>query len=442
MFLKFAYFKWLLNNLNHIEKLSIHLQSPDYLKTDEIIWNSIIDASFISKYCLPDEIIHLKQFHFYIVSQYESIKKTSDEIIYSFQIHPAFLNYQWTNIKCLFDPILSNQYLFSSSCSCSIYKRKFTHNFIHVPKSVNHSNIRCIWIDIDSNLHSFLRQFNQLFPNVFCIKVNLEYYTRFDISTMNSLITSFEIDKSRSLSNIQLHNVTRLDFSPDLSRRSGSDEIIERNKIRATLLAHLISMPVQLKCLRIQEFEWLIHMIQYASDILRRNALSSVEYVEFFIPSCNLGSTEDIHIGKNLVPFLSIYMPYLRTLRLWRSDDFPWTSISMYNNLELYIYISYRQNLNQNEAVVRPIYTPRIVFSQTMMLRWCKSLQTSDSINQHVFVFQHDLNELFEQLNKLVFLEILGEIHEEKVEPYRSMVQRNFPNSQYHIDISRFRLWI
>ncbi|UJR35475.1 hypothetical protein I4U23_028231 [Adineta vaga] len=111
-------------------------------------------------------------------------------------------------------------------------------------------------------------------------------------------------------------------------------------------------------------------------------------------------------------------MPHLRTLRLWRSDDFPWTSI-------------------------RPIYPPsRIVFSQTMMLRWCKSLQTSDSINQHVFVFQHDLNELFEQLNKLVFLEILGEIHEEKIEPYRSMVQRNFPNSQCHIDISRFRLWI
>lgn len=64
------------------------------------------------------------------------------------------------------------------------------------------------------------------------------------------------------------------------------------------------------------------------------------------------------------------------------------------------------------------------------------------SIDQHVFVFQHDLNELIEQLNKFVFLEILGKIHAKKIEPYRSMVQRNFPNSRCHMEISRFRLWI
>jgi len=63
-------------------------------------------------------------------------------------------------------------------------------------------------------------------------------------------------------------------------------------------------------------------------------------------------------------------------------------------------------------------------------------------LDQHVFVFQHDLNELFKQLNEFVFLEILGEIHEEKVEPYRLMIQRNFPNSRYHVEITRFRLWI
>ncbi|UJR35474.1 hypothetical protein I4U23_028230 [Adineta vaga] len=181
--LEFAYFKWLLNNLNHIETLSIHLESPDDSETDEIIWNSIIDANFLNI-------------------------KTSDEIIYSFQIHPAFLNHQWTNIKCLFDPILSNH-------------KNYVLFYSHVPKAVNHSNIRCIRINIDSNLHSSLRQLNQLFPNVSCIKVNLEYYMSFNISTMNSLITAFEIDKSRSLRNIQLHNVTRLDFSPYFSRRSG-----------------------------------------------------------------------------------------------------------------------------------------------------------------------------------------------------------------------------
>jgi hypothetical protein len=52
-----------------------------------------------------------------------------------------------------------------------------------------------------------------------------------------------------------------------------------------------------------------------------------------------MGSNEDIHIGKNLVPFLSIYMPNLRTLRLWRPDDFPWTS-------SMYKFVTYRNIFN------------------------------------------------------------------------------------------------
>jgi len=30
-------------------------------------------------------------------------------------------------------------------------------------------------------------------------------------------------------------------------------------------MAHLISMPIQLKSLRIKQFEWLLHIIQYVS---------------------------------------------------------------------------------------------------------------------------------------------------------------------------------
>ncbi len=56
--------------------------------------------------------------------------------------------------------------------------------------------------------------------------------------------------------------------------------------------------------------------------------------------------------------------------------------------------------------------------------------------------FEQDLRQLFEQLKKFVFLDIYGEIHEEKVEFYRSMVQTCFPNSRNHVEISRFRLWI
>ncbi|CAF3767171.1 unnamed protein product [Rotaria sp. Silwood1] len=93
-------------------------------------------------------------------------------------------------------------------------------------------------------------------------------------------------------------------------------------------------------------------------------------------------------MGKNLVPLLSSFTPYLQTLRLWRDDDFPWTS------------------------------------------------------TEHVAVFQQDLSELVEQLKELVLLDIYGEINREKIEPYRSMVQMHFPNSRVHIEITRFRFWV
>jgi len=38
---------------------------------------------------------------------------------------------------------------------------------------------------------------------------------------------------------------------------------IDGNEIRGKVLAHLISMTVQLKYLLIERFEWLLHVIQY-----------------------------------------------------------------------------------------------------------------------------------------------------------------------------------
>ncbi|CAF4611884.1 unnamed protein product, partial [Rotaria sp. Silwood2] len=57
-----------------------------------------------------------------------------------------------------------------------------------------------------------------------------------------------------------------------------------------------------------------------------KNALSTVQYVEFSIPSCNFGQNKSVHVSEQLVPFLSSYMPHLQKLRLWRPDDFPLTS--------------------------------------------------------------------------------------------------------------------
>jgi hypothetical protein len=65
---------------------------------------------------------------------------------------------------------------------------------------------------------------------------------------------------------------------------------------------------------------------------LRENALNTVRHAEFGIPSCNFGYNESVEIGKHLVSFLNMYMPHLQTLRLWRPDDFPWTSRKFISN--------------------------------------------------------------------------------------------------------------
>ncbi len=63
-------------------------------------------------------------------------------------------------------------------------------------------------------------------------------------------------------------------------------------------------------------------------------------------------------------------------------------------------------------------------------------------LGEHVNIFERDLGEFVEQMKELVFLDIHGEIHVEKVQPYRSMVQRSFPHSRNNVEISRFRLWL
>ncbi|CAM4754925.1 unnamed protein product [Rotaria magnacalcarata] len=154
-----------------------------------------------------------------------------------------------------------------------------------------------------------------------------------------------------------------------------------------------------------------------AFDELRKDALNTVEYAEFKISGCHRDSNELIRIGKSLVPFLSTYMPHLQTLCLWRPDDFPWTSI-------------------------RPDYKKRGYSYGGLIRRWNDKLQTSESIKKHAIIFEEDLCELVEQMKDLIFLDIHGEIHEEKVEPYRSMVQALFLYNRSDIGMFRFRLWL
>ncbi|CAF3951186.1 unnamed protein product, partial [Rotaria sp. Silwood1] len=182
------------------------------------------------------------------------------------------------------------------------------------------------------------------------------------------------------------------------------------------ILALLISIPVQLKYIFVQKFEWLLYVIECRFHHLTKNALNSIRYAEFGISSCNIGADSSTHIGKQLVPFLNTYMPYLQTLRLWRPDDFPWTSI--------------RPNIESGKLY------------GNLMVQWRRTLRTPESINEHVIVFEQDLCQLVQQLKEFVYLDIYGNIDYDKVEPYHLIVKKRFPNSRIYIQISRFSLWI
>ncbi|CAF5003791.1 unnamed protein product, partial [Rotaria sp. Silwood1] len=50
---------------------------------------------------------------------------------------------------------------------------------------------------------------------------------------------------------------------PKLNTLKNYNHSIDRNKALAKLVAHLISMSIQLYDLRLRNFEWLLHVIQY-----------------------------------------------------------------------------------------------------------------------------------------------------------------------------------
>ncbi|CAM4944871.1 unnamed protein product [Rotaria socialis] len=411
---EFVYLKRLLNNLNYVEKLKVHLKSDKLIETRRRnIWKSVIDANFIRHYCLPDKIINLINFDFYIYSQCQLSSNDIKRIIKSFNIHSFFVDYKWTNVKCLFDPIIECQHLFS----CFTNALQFSDSLNNYSYIFNWPRIDFIWFDLYPSLHLFLEQFNELSPNISCIEVHQTRMMGFDESDL--LVSLKILSKMKLYKGVDMpfRNVTKIQFGTHLDRMNADTEIVpSRNEIREKVLAHLISMTVQLKYLLVERFEWLLHVVQYASDDLRREALSTVQYAEFCLPSCSTGSDESIHIGKHLVPFLSTHMSHLQTLRLWQPDDFSWTTI-------------------------RPDFKKEPYYS-VKLLRWLKSLKTPGLIAQHVAIFERDLCRLVENLKEFTFLDINGEIHYEKVESYRSMVQARFPHCRSDVGILRFRLWL
>ncbi|CAF3704630.1 unnamed protein product [Rotaria sp. Silwood1] len=273
------YLKWFFNNLNSVEKIKIRLKIDGTCEKNPIIYGSIVDANFIRKYLMNDRIINLIHFDFYIVSKCKLLSNYSERTINSFKNHSFFIERHWTNVKCLFDEIKFYQHLSSSPSTINNLSEYF-HDLIIYPDIFYWPNVKYIQIDLNENVYSHLERFDKCFPNVSCVKFNTAYYERF----------------------------------------------VDQNTERAKILARIISMPIQLNYLRIENFQWLLHLVEYAFDELKENALSNVRYTEFSLPSCRRGTNESVHLGKYLVPFLSKHMPYLQTLCLWKPDDFPWSS--------------------------------------------------------------------------------------------------------------------
>ncbi|CAF0950067.1 unnamed protein product [Adineta steineri] len=104
------YLKWILNNVNYIEKLKIRL---DIKKSVEE--NFIVNRNIIYKYFLPDVSRNLLDFDFYIASKCKSLLSNDiHRIINSFKTDRFFVNHIFTNVQCVFDPVMSYQYLSST----------------------------------------------------------------------------------------------------------------------------------------------------------------------------------------------------------------------------------------------------------------------------------------------------------------------------------------
>ncbi|CAF1928468.1 unnamed protein product [Rotaria magnacalcarata] len=124
------------------------------------------------------------------------------------------------------------------------------------------SNIRCIQLNFHPSLYFFLEQLDGLCPNVSSIMIRTENYIDQSI-IIKSLTIPFEIGQS-NLNDIRLENVTKLQFGGCCSRSVGLDyKLTYQDKLRAKVFAHLISMPVQLKYLLVEKFQWLVHVIKY-----------------------------------------------------------------------------------------------------------------------------------------------------------------------------------
>ncbi|CAM4767439.1 unnamed protein product [Rotaria magnacalcarata] len=163
------YLKWILNNLNHIEKLKVHLHfnRMDSFE-DTMVKVHVVDASFIRQYCLPDIVTNIKSFHFYIVSQCQLLSNNIEKIINSFKIDQFFISRQLTNVTCYTDRIMSYQYISSYSIANI---PPSVNGLIFSPNVFTWPNIQHVSINLHPSVYLLFERFDEMFPNSSHIKV-------------------------------------------------------------------------------------------------------------------------------------------------------------------------------------------------------------------------------------------------------------------------------
>ncbi|CAF2907993.1 unnamed protein product [Rotaria sp. Silwood2] len=174
---EFVCLKWLLNNINYVKKLQIDLRSRAVWRSDQMIWKSLIDANFIRQYCLPDQIVNLQDFRFYIRANCQLSSYDIEKIINSFKSNSFFISHQWTNVKCFYNEGASYQHIFSSILD---KYQCFDHLFNYHCISYDLSDLEHIRISIDSSVYAFFEQFNKLCPKVCHITIYTGKYFFFE----------------------------------------------------------------------------------------------------------------------------------------------------------------------------------------------------------------------------------------------------------------------
>ncbi|CAF3837499.1 unnamed protein product, partial [Rotaria sp. Silwood1] len=182
-------------------------------KADQLIWKSIIDANFIRQYCLPDQIINLKYFYFYICAKCHSSLNNISKIINSFKINSFFIDHQWTNVQCFYDKNTSYQHIFSSNLKK--FQRSillFKHPYIYEWSDIEH-----IQNSLRPSFYLFLKQFDELCPNISSMTIDIGNYD-VEPNIVRSLTTPFKMGQ-QNLNDSQLRNVTKLRFGYCSRRR-------------------------------------------------------------------------------------------------------------------------------------------------------------------------------------------------------------------------------